>query len=80
MGKRGDKKTLIETSWDIDSQFIDTLLLEKVVKTFKVKNYNKKIKSEVIKNMEVEVEWVPLDDEKVLVKELNKLLNSTTHK
>lgn len=54
-----------EHDWWIgfNSEMFDKTPTKRVVKTFKVKNYNQTIKNDIIKNMEIEIEWVPTESE-----------------
>lgn len=51
-------------SWTlITHELFDSVPLTKIQKTFKVKNYSDKIDNYILKNLEIEIEWIPFDSD-----------------
>lgn len=82
MTKEPKKVVSVKQYWSLDDvgykewirwlgEIMDTESMSKVVKTFKVWNYNKDITNWVLKNIEIEIEWLPVENDLNFSKEMN---------
>lgn len=82
MTKKLVKVVSVKETWSLDDikykewmrwigEALDVTPMRKVTKSFKVKNYNKNIKNWILRNLEIEIEWVPSDNDKDFGRKLN---------
>jgi len=82
MSKEPKKVVSVKQYWSLDDveykewmrwlgEIMDTEPMSKVVKTFKVWNYNKGIINWVLRNLEIEIEWLPVENDLNFSKEMN---------
>ena len=82
MTKKLKKVVSVKETWSLNNaeycaetfwigEFMEKAPMTKVEKTFKVANYNKNINNSILRNLEIEIEWVPTDNDKEFWRELN---------
>lgn len=82
MTKKLKKVVSVKETWSLNDaeyspktrwigEFMDKAPITKVQKTFRVANYNKNIFNQILRNLEIEIEWVPSDNDKEFGRKLN---------